>query len=923
MAWLIGLLLGAFVGGLAWGWSGAVTLGFIGWLVGVIVGSSKKSPPKPAAAFRPAPAESTLVRMTQLEQKVAVLEERLAKLEGGGVVEPVAVEPPAEAAAAEPEAAPEPASIPEPSPPPIPEPPPTPPVPAVPPKPNFIVAWFTGGNAIVRIGAVILFVGLVFLLNYAREHQLIAPEFRVAGVAAFGIALLVLGWRLREKRTGYAVSLQGAGVAILYLTIFAAMRLYHLVSPEIAFFLLAAMAAFSAVLAVGQDSLALAIIGAGGGFLAPILASTGGGNHVALFSYYLVLNGGLVLIAWFKAWRSLNVVGLLFTFLIGLAWGTQSYRDELFPSTEPFLIAFFLLYVAIAVLFARSSSSALGSAGNDPAPLLLIDGTVTFGTPLMAFGLQAGMLHDTEFGLAYSALAAAILYVSLSWTLMKGQRERWSLLAESFLALGVALGTLAIPLALDARWTSASWALEGAAILWIGVRQRRRLARAFGLLLQLGAGIAYATAYARMPAGPPLVDAPFIGALLVGLAGVWTHRLLATGGDRVTETEAAIASAPFLWGLAWLLFAGHHEIDTFLSREVRYNVHAELCAALALAFMFLGRKREWPESRWPGLALVPALVLVAFLEFLWQSHPFAGRGWISWPLVFAAVYYVLHEFDARDERLDWLGALHAAAFLLACALGAWEMNWAAARVTAHETSWSVTAVLLVPAMLLLFVVSPELDARWPVGRHVGGYRIGGVLPVLIGMGVWILYANATHDGTSTPLPYLPIVNAIDLGHGLIGICVMGTVIAWRRSKIEVPEFFRGRNGWVIVGVLAFAWLNGVLLRSLHHWADVPYRLEPMMRSVVVQASISVFWTVIALALMMYATRNARRALWMTGAALMGVVVVKLFLIDLGHLGGIERIVSFIGVGLLMLVIGYFSPLPPRAKAEAASAVEVA
>ena len=135
-------------------------------------------------------------------------------------------------------------------------------------------------------------------------------------------------------------------------------------------------------------------------------------------------------------------------------------------------------------------------------------------------------------------------------------------------------------------------------------------------------------------------------------------------------------------------------------------------------------------------------------------------------------------------------------------------------------------------------------------------------------------------------------------------------------------------GWAwtvraIVGVLAFVWLNGVLLRSLHHWADVPYRLEPMMRSVVVQASISVFWTVIALALMVYATRIARRALWMTGAALMGVVVVKLLLIDLGHLSGIERIVSFIGVGVLMLVIGYFSPLPPRARAEVASTEEVA
>ena len=78
----------------------------------------------------------------------------------------------------------------------------------------------------------------------------------------------------------------------------------------------------------------------------------------------------------------------------------------------------------------------------------------------------------------------------------------------------------------------------------------------------------------------------------------------------------------------------------------------------------------------------------------------------------------------------------------------------------------------------------------------------------------------------------------------------------------------------------------------------------------VQASLSIFWTVLALSLMVVATRLGRRAIWIVGAALMAVVVVKLLLVDLSHLGGIERIVSFIGVGVLMLVIGYFSPVPP-------------
>ena len=88
-------------------------------------------------------------------------------------------------------------------------------------------------------------------------------------------------------------------------------------------------------------------------------------------------------------------------------------------------------------------------------------------------------------------------------------------------------------------------------------------------------------------------------------------------------------------------------------------------------------------------------------------------------------------------------------------------------------------------------------------------------------------------------------------------------------------------------------------------------LKELERSVLAQASLSVFWSVLALALMVFAARTARRALWMVGAALMAVVVIKLFVVDLSNVGGIERIVSFIAVGLLMLVIGYFSPVPPR------------
>jgi uncharacterized membrane protein len=120
----------------------------------------------------------------------------------------------------------------------------------------------------------------------------------------------------------------------------------------------------------------------------------------------------------------------------------------------------------------------------------------------------------------------------------------------------------------------------------------------------------------------------------------------------------------------------------------------------------------------------------------------------------------------------------------------------------------------------------------------------------------------------------------------------------------------------VIGALAllgFLWLNAVLLRTLHQWAAIPYELQAMLTSTLVETALSIFWAVLALTTMLVATRLQSRVVWLVGAVLLVVVVGKLFLVDLSSIGTVERIVSFLGVGLLMLVLGYFSPLPPAAK----------
>ncbi len=355
----------------------------------------------------------------------------------------------------------------------------------------------------------VLFVGVAFLLKYVAERTVVPVEARYIGVVVGSIVLLFLGWRLRHKRAGYALSLQGGGVGLLYLTLFAAMRLHQLIPPSMVLLCLIGIVVLSAALAVLQNSMALAVIGVLGGFAAPILTSTGSGSHVQLFAYYLLLNLSIFAIAWFKSWRLLNVIGFFATFAVGSIWGYSYYRPAYFSSVEPFLVAHFLLYVVIAVLFAFKQPPKLKGIN---------DGTIIFGTPIVAFALQAGLVKDMTYGLAYSALALGVFYILLALLVKKMHRPFFKDLIESFIALGVGFATLAIPLGFDGRVTSAMWVAEASALVWVGVRQSRILPRFSGYALAALGCVAFFVEAPGQGDSVPFLNADFIGVLIVVMA---------------------------------------------------------------------------------------------------------------------------------------------------------------------------------------------------------------------------------------------------------------------------------------------------------------------------------------------------------------------------------------------------------------------
>ena len=1189
MQWIF-MLVGLVLGALA---DETLTASLLGALIGLGLGQALKLQ---GLARENAALTAQLKAFSQrFEQGTAALYERLLKLEQAAtpaaeappVSEPIssvaepAPEPIGSAQAAQPEldwtldfVLPEPAPEPvapmqaaaEPDAAPIKPPPAKPWKPAEPRQPTLLERgftaakdWLLGGNTVLRVGVVLLFLGLAFLLRYATEGVVVPVEFRYASVAASAVALLGLGWWLRLRNPNYALMLQGTGVAVLYLTVFAAMRLHPLLDPSMALGLLVLVTVFSAILAVKQNALGLAAAAALGGFAAPILTSTGSGNHVALFSYFALLNAGIFAIAWFKAWRLLNLIGFVGTFGIGFAWGIRSYKPELLWSTEPFLILFFLMYVAIGLLFARRKLREALDAPENPDELLrwaarkgdYIDATVLFGPPLVGFGLQFALVQHIEFAAAFSALALGLFYLVLARLLVGRSGDRAALLVETCLALGVVFGSLAIPLGLDARWTSAAWAVEGAGIFWLGLRQQRSLARAFALLLQFGAALAFViglrsgeltlldgaplgalmlgvallfsywqlrqnTQYASswevrglpvlacaglaflyliapllfaaqgtaiswalaglltlwlglriqarsflfsafavqllggvvfmldmagnaatgmggfsagwqglltssligfgliagmlLAARDPQVGndrrllrglsvvllvglvflnlavlfvlpwatasavwggsglliiwlslhlqqrASFIfGLLLQVLAGLvflavspllfgqlsaegirplahmdfWTPLVLGMAAlvgawrlQQLARREAPSALGNFsllglaqlllVWGAAWWALALSSEVLRFVTPEWQSSTLLVVLAASVALAAFLAPRTRWAELALLCCLLTPLAGVVLLHAWHLHYHPAAQFGWLAWTLLFAVHFWALRRLAAQLPA-GALSAAHVLGCWLLLGVLALELRYLLLALSEHYNAWRWLGWALLPSAYLWLMALPR-RWPWPVAAYPREYRVLAAAPLALLMLGWFWLANVVSAGEAEPLAYLPLLNPLELGL----LFALGAVFAWARLGLAELGVESLRSQWLTQGVAGaslFALLTAMVMRTAHHWGGVPYQLDALLGSMLVQAGLSIVWTLIALPLMVLGNRLGRRELWLIGAALIALVVAKLFFVELGNRGGLERIVSFIGVGVLLLVVGYFAPLPAR-KADA-------
>ncbi len=420
-----------------------------------------------------------------------------------------------------------------------------------------------GGNWLALVGVLALIIGAAFFLKLAFDNNWIGPTGRVILGILGGLALLGAGEYWRRRYPPLARSLSGGGIAILYLSIYAAFALYGLISlyPATGFLLLISIAAAS--LALRYESMSLAIIGILGAFGAPFIlegfvsspqSAAASGHSLRLLVYVMVVDLGVLALASFRNWRWFTLLALLLSLASFGGWFGQYGDTASLLTSQVILTLMFLIFVGSTTLFHiiwRRPPEAFDQS------LMVLNAAAYF-------GISYGLLWDHfRLWMGGFALALALFYGGLAYLALKRGAQNARL---SLFALGIALVflTIAIPVQLgDRAWTTIAWAAEGVALVWLSLTLRLPTSRLFAygvFVLATGRLLIFDTPV-ELEAFRPVLNERFL-AFLVAIAALYLAAyLLWRGRESLQQWEREGWSIyPIFLGAAnlltlWLLSA--------------------------------------------------------------------------------------------------------------------------------------------------------------------------------------------------------------------------------------------------------------------------------------------------------------------------------------------------------------------------------
>lgn len=882
---------------------------------------------------------------------------------------------------------------------------------------HSIKNWFFGGNLVVRVGVLVLLVGVVLLLRLLSEYIEISIAVKLMTIGIMGLGLAGLGYKLTAKRFSYGTTLQGTGLAIAYLSTFFAYSVYQIIPSIPSFIGLGLLSAITIVLAVRQNAFPLALLALSGGFFAPILTSEDTGSLVVLFSYYLLLNVTIAVIAHYRPWKILNLFGVVVTFGLAYYWGMSENLSALIDSQRwplvLLVVLHWLLYLFVVIRYAQQiisyntsneiavspDQSLNNNAKTDTANILAaeqttylfpIDTGLLFSVPLLAFGLLAALLDDIPNALSITSAILAVVYLGLGWVFIK-QSQRYALITEGMLALGFGFLALVIPLVFDAEWIAFGWSIQGLTLVWFGRRSLRAWSVLFGVLLQLlSIGMLLKTTAFSGDSNPILALSisaiSYLATVFILRASnsptVFTAKkdnadslaALSADDSQLDATSATISTYADALGIStraarqWLAsIDSQSQVFNLVWRSPRLIQFLTLTAVVWMLHVLMIDLSHWFDI-WQSTSMLIAQASVISLAAYWLINRY--QSWMETKKLSYGVSLVFYamlvlqlpqkfEQDLTWTTVEWL--VFAVLIIGWLSIGQlWLKAWRADNDTDMKAPryadaiWLGTGLLLITAaahyglpdskgvMAILIPTCLIVSGLWFSYRLVRGRQQEAqvqntstrLLPwfdwqqALINCAsvftpialLWVIITNWSYDGIIWGLPYFPALNLYDITSVLVLLTGFGLYYINQKYNENKPNLSNANlkfkraintdNLLIVLGLISFWFISSILIRTLHAFIGAPLWEAGAWQSEQVQTGLTILWTLLALVATIIASRYWQRALWFMGIGLLGIVVLKLVLVDLSQTEAIWRVISFLGAGSLILLIGYLAPLPP-------------
>lgn len=743
-----------------------------------------------------------------------------------------------------------------------------------------------GSKIFTVIGAIAVMFGLGFFLRYAFENDLINEPMRVIlGLLGGGI-FLGLGEFTRRKYNLYGQMLTGLGVGVFYLSIYAAINFYHLISTPFAFVGMIVVTILGVALAVWNDSMPLAALAQFGGLITPVLLSTGENSPHALFSYIALLNIGILAIAYWKIWRHLFVLGFIGTAIHFLVWFSTFYTPEQLLIAIGYASLFFLIFFGVLIMQLIMKRTTQDE----------VDLTLTTANSVAYFLMSYFIINPTYhelMGLFTTILA--ILHLSVGFVI-SATDESSKKFHYFLIAIGLVLLVLAVPIQFEKNWITIGWATEGLVLTFLGFLMKSKYLRHFAFGVFMLSFIRLIFVDGALHSTTPWLNDRMLAYLLSILFMSVASGLYYYNKNNLEEDEGILLSFVPLLPACLLISGVTLEINDFFGKY-------------------------WLSVSWSLIGLLIGIIALSLKNFLLR---------ILGLLALAATFFRIITVDANLHlQTAWINE-RTFVFLVAIFAGAvFAILYNLFRESTTQNEYDVTfsSLLLYVYVLTLWGFTSEvlsfypekdywLPVIWSTGGLLGGLSALFFRNIYLQLAVCVSFIMATMhlllvEGSVNLENYTPLLNS--RAFAFLVVIITGGIFVYIFQQFNdflnteyqknIKNGFYSAISFLVLFLISVEVLD-FFNKQFHDLSSEEKSGQEVSYDNRKRAALSVAWTVYSLILLVLGIIKKAKLTRLFGIALLGVTIFKVFLYDIANLDDFYRFISYLSLGLILLLIGY-------------------